>query len=510
MYSFFSNGEQKPVAPESKAVGVSPRTMVDKIWDSHLVNLPVATPPSKIGSQTQAAPASEARVDHVYLHEHELGLIARLGEQGVQIHSRHGIVACADQQISTRRVGKSDSESEPRWAPLSAQDVATFERLEDYSAQLDVPIFGPGDDRGGVLNVVGPEQGMTWPGALVVGSDNHMSTHGAFGALGLVLAPQDLTAVVSRRSIIGIRPKVVRLAVQGALREPVDAKDLALWLLGQLGPLTNRDVVLELGGSAVRGLSIEGRMTLCNMMVETGALSALVAPDQKTFDYLESRLFAPKGHEWERSLKQWRALVSDAGAPVSAEWALLASGISPQVSWGTRAWQSCAINGVVPDPHPTNETRRKADREALFLQGLEPGQPINSIAIDQVFIGSCTNGRIEDLRAAAKVLQQGSVVVPTLVVPGSQPVARQAEAEGLPEIFLAAGAEWRAPGCSLCIGANGDAVAPGTRLASTANNPSRDRVGPDSRVHVLGPTTAAATALRGFLYDANSLGEAAL
>lgn len=491
MQSFTPSGNRRPVTPHLQVVASSPKTMVDKIWDEHALD--------NSGEPGGPHGDDETRVDHVYLHEHELGVVARLGEQGVHIHSRQGIVACADQQISTRRPSEDQLEHGAAWAHLSAQDLATFERLEDYSAQIGLPIFGPGDDRGGVLNVVGPEQGMTWPGSLVVGSDNHMSTHGAFGALGLVIAPTNLPSVVTRRSIGGPRPRVVRVAVQGTLPAHTDAKDLALWLLNQLGPINEPDVVLELGGSAVRGLSMEGRMTLCNMMVETGVLSALVAPDQKTFDYLKSRLFAPKEAQWEEAVSRWKSYTSDPGAPVTHQMALLASGVSPQVSWGIKAWQSVALDAVVPEPDRRDPKRQRMDVEALALQGLVPGTPINTIAIDQVFIGSCTNGRIEDLRAAAEVMKGGSVLVPTLIVPGSQPVAREAEAEGLVEVFRAAGAEWRAPGCSLCIGANGDAVLPGTRLASTANNPGRDRVGPDSRVHILGPTTAAATALRGRL-----------
>ncbi|MBK5224462.1 MAG: 3-isopropylmalate dehydratase large subunit [Acidimicrobiia bacterium] len=468
-----------PAAPDA-----APRTILDKIWQAH-----------RLGADDQL------EVDRVFLHERQLGMVERLGQQGVTINSSR-LVACLDQQMPTqeRSTGAGFSDG-----PASAQVMATLEQLEATSDRFGVPVFGPGDPRSGVLNVVGPEQGMTVPGALVVGADDHMSTHGAFGAVALTLLDSELAEVFELGAIRRERPELLRVTVSGRLGPLVGAKDLALWLLGRVGPGAARGSVLELGGPTVRGLGMDGRMTLCNLAVEIGALSAIIEPDERTFDYLAGRPFAPSGREWPAALERWHQLRSDPHARVDGELVVHVGDLGPQATWGSHAWQVVPLDGVVPVPDQRDAARRDADERALHEQDLVPGTSVADIAVDQVFIGSCANARIDDIRAAAEVVRGHRVQVPTWVVPGSHPVARQAEAEGLHHVLRDAGIEWRTPGCSLCIGSNGDAVGPGTRLASTANRPQRGRVGPGARVHVLGPAAAAATALTGRLTDPRTL-----
>jgi 3-isopropylmalate/(R)-2-methylmalate dehydratase large subunit len=465
------------------------RTIVDKIWAAH------------------RAPAADGSVlvDRIYVHERQLGLVGRLGRQGIAVRGAPGLVACADQQLPTQAPpGEAVDDLDPVTGELpgaSAQVIATLERLEAASALLDIPVFGPGDHRGGVLNVVAPEQGMTLPGALVVGTDTHMATHGAMGAIGLSIDDDELAHLLATGSIERDEPPVLRVGVSGRLDPAVGAKDVALWLLAHLGPGAARDSVVELGGPVVRALPMDARMTLCNLLAESGAASAIIEPDEETARYLSGRPFAPTGSAWTEALHSWAGLRSDPGAPTDGALGLVATGVGPQVTWGTSAWQSTELAGVVPTPDERDPRRRALDEAALHDQGLVPGTPLDQVAIDQVFVGSCANGRIDDIRAVADMLRGGRVQVPTWVVPGSRTVARQAEAEGLHRAIRDAGADWRTSGCSLCIGANGDAVRPGTRLASTANRPRKGMVGPGARIHVLGPAAAAASALAGRLID---------
>lgn len=468
------------------------RTIVEKIWGAHRVDGGVS-------------------VDRIYVHDRQLGVLGRLAARGVDLGGRRtsGLVACADQQLPThipggRHVDEIDPES-GELPVTSGQLLATLERLEAASEQFDVPVFGPGDHRGGVLNVVTPEQGMTLPGSLVVGTDAHTSTHGALGAIGLAVDDDEVASLLTDGVLRRDEPSVVRIGVAGRLEAGVGAMDLALWVLERLGPGAARGALLELGGPVVRALGVDARMTLCNLAVESGAVSAIVEPDDTTAAYLDGRPFAPTGPAWGAAVQAWRSLRSDPGSASDASLGLVATGIGPQVTWGTRSWQSTALDGVVPLPSERDPARRRAEEAALHDQDLRPGTPLADIAIDQVFVGSCANGRIDDLRAVAEVLRDGRVQVPTWVVPGSRTVARQAEAEGLHHVIRSAGAEWRASGCSLCIGANGDAVRPGARLASTANRPQRGLVGPGARIHVLGPAAAAASALTGRLTDPRSL-----
>ncbi|QGG93759.1 aconitase family protein [Actinomarinicola tropica] len=474
---------------------MGPRTIVEKIWDAHRAS----------GEGTAIV------ADRVMIHERQLGTLGRMAASGVPVPGAAQVVACADQQMPTGGSGPDGDagvglDLDTGEIPAAdAQVLAALDRLEASSELIDVPVFGPGDHRGGVMNVVAPEQGMTLPGALVVGADRHMSTHGAFGAIGLALDDAELTAYLADGTIDRPRPRVVRVTVAGQLGSLAGAKDLALWVLARLGPTTAAGAVVEIGGPTVRRLDVDARMTLCNLLVESGALTAVVEPDDTTFAYLEGRPFAPSGSEWHRAVAGWRQLRTDPGAELDAELGLVAPDVEPHASWGTAAWQATTLAGRVPAPDPDDPVRRAADERALVDQQLEPGSPLADISVDHVFVGSCANGRLDDIRAVAELLRGRRVAVPTWVVPGSRTVARQAEAEGLHRAIRDAGAEWRSAGCSLCIGVNGDAVARGARLASTANRPERGLVGPGARVHVLGPAAAAASALTGHLTDPRSL-----
>ena len=459
-----------------------PRTLADKVWDDHL-----AQPPAEAGTGTP----DQLVVDRILLHEHQVGLIGRSNHDGTRIADPRRIVACADQQGPTTPSG-----DEPR---SGAQLVASVERLERTSASLGLPVFGPGDPRAGVVNVVAAEQGMVLPGDLIVGADAHVATNGAFGALALVISDAEVVEVVRTGQVSRVRPSTVRASVAGKLTAGASAKDVALWLLGRLGPGMADGKVLELVGPVVTDLGVEGRMTLTNVAVESGADAVVIAPDLAVERYLSGRPFSPKGAAWAGAVAGWRGLGGDPGADYDADVVAFGGLISPQVTWGTHADQVVALDGVVPSPDASDPGRRARHEQALAHHGLVPGEPVSAIEIDQVFIGSCANARLDDLRAAAEVVRGGRVQVPSWVVPGSWPVRHQAEAEGLHRVFLDAGFEWREPGCSLCIGANGDAVRPGSRLASTANRPVRGLVGPSARVHLLSPASAAASALVGRL-----------
>ena len=460
------------------AAPTHPRSFADKVWQGHIgAPGPVDGGPDRL------------LVDRILLHEHQVGLVGRARDAGTVVTDPERIIACSDQQTPTL-----PSSGGP---PPGAQLMGSVERLERTSDALGLPVFGPGDHRGGVVNVVAAEQGMVLPGDLVVGADAHVSTQGGLGVLALVIADSEVAEVVTTGTVEREWPGVVRMSVSGWLAAGATGKDLALWMLGRLDRGVVAGRIVELGGSAVRALGIEARMAVCNVAIECGAAAVVIAPDRLTEQYLAGRPFAPTGGEWQRAIQRWRSLASERGAEFDADLGLIAGDVGPQVTWGTDIDQVAALGGVVPEPRVGEAFER--DRRALVEQGLQPGTPLDEVAIDQVFIGSCANSRIEDLRAAAAVTGRGRAAVRTLVVPGSWPVKRQAESEGLHRVFLDAGFEWRDPGCSLCIGANGDAAEPGTRLASTANRPVKGLVGPGARVHLLSPASAAATALVGCL-----------
>ncbi|HEV2928362.1 MAG TPA: 3-isopropylmalate dehydratase large subunit, partial [Propionibacteriaceae bacterium] len=382
---------------------------------------------------------------------------------------------------------------------LSRVQVETLER---NCAEFGVPVFSLGSDRQGIVHVIGPELGLTQPGLTVVCGDSHTSTHGAFGAIAFGIGTSEVEHVLATQTLPQARPKTMAVNVDGDLPPGVTAKDIVLALIAKVGTGGGQGYIVEYRGSAIEALSMEGRMTICNMSIEWGAKAGLIAPDATTFAYLRGRPHAPEGDDWDAALAYWSTLVTDPDAVFDAEVDLDASSLSPFVTWGTNPGQGVPLAAAVPDPETfADEADRTAATKALEYMALRPGQPMREISVDTVFLGSCTNGRIEDLRAAAGVLQGHQVAdsVRMLVVPGSARVRLQAESEGLDVIFKEAGAEWRAAGCSMCLGMNPDQLAPGERAASTSNRNFEGRQGKGGRTHLVSPLVAAATAVTGRL-----------
>ena len=387
--------------------------------------------------------------------------------------------------------------------PISRQQVETLDaNIREVGALAYFPFKDP---RMGILHVVGPENGATLPGMTVVCGDSHTSTHGAFACLAHGIGTSEVEHVLATQCLLQKKSKAMLIAVEGRLGKGVTAKDVALAIIGTIGTAGGTGYAVEFGGSAIRGLSMEGRMTLCNMAIEGGARMGFVAVDDKTIDYLKDRPFSPKGEVWEKAVTYWRTLHSDAGASFDRVVTLKAEDIRPQVTWGTSPEMVVAVDALVPDPaKEVDPVKREGMERALQYMGLNPNTPISQIAIDKVFIGSCTNSRIEDLREAAGVLKGRHVagtVKLALAVPGSGLVKRQAEAEGLDKVFLAAGFEWREPGCSMCLAMNADRLEPGERCASTSNRNFEGRQGPGGRTHLVSPAMAAAAAIAGRFAD---------
>jgi 3-isopropylmalate/(R)-2-methylmalate dehydratase large subunit len=380
------------------------------------------------------------------------------------------------------------------------------EGLTANAAEHGVRLFGLDDPRQGIVHVVGPEQGLTLPGLTVVCGDSHTSTHGAFGALAFGIGASEVAHVLTTQTLWQRKPKRMRITVEGPLTPGVGAKDIALTWIARLGADGAQGHAIEYAGSAVRALSMEGRLTLCNLSIEGGGRCGMVAPDETTLAYLRGRPYAPKGEAFERAAAEWLALASDPDAAFDREVSLGGGEIAPTVTWGTSPQDAAPIDATVPDPDRIADPARAAHaRDALAYMDLAPGQPLTAIRIDRVFIGSCTNSRIEDLRAAAAVLSGRKARVPGLVSPGSSLVKRQAEEEGLDRVFREAGLEWVESGCSLCVGMNGDLLRPGERAASTTNRNFKGRQGPGSRTHLMSPAMAAAAAVTGHLTDARPL-----
>jgi 3-isopropylmalate/(R)-2-methylmalate dehydratase large subunit len=391
--------------------------------------------------------------------------------------------------------------------PEQRRVVVTLQRNADHHG---FTLFGLDDTRQGIVHVVGPEQGLTQPGLVMVCGDSHTSTHGALGALAFGIGASEVCHVLATQTTWQRRPRTMRILVEGRRPPGASAKDVALAIIARIGANGGSGHVIEYAGAAVRAMSVEERMTICNMAIEAGARAGMVAPDETTFSYLRGRPFAPSGSAWDEAVKYWRSLPSDPGARFDTEVELDVSDLAPMVTWGNTAGQALPVTGRIPDP---GEVALGAEREALRAtldyMGLTPGMRLLDLPVDQVFIGSCTNSRIEDLRAAAEVARRGRAVVPAMVSPGSTQVKLQAEAEGLDRIFREAGFEWRESGCSMCVGMNGDLVPAGKRCASTSNRNFRGRQGRGSRTHLMGPAMAAAAALRGRIADVREiLGEA--
>ncbi len=403
------------------------------------------------------------------------------------------------------------------YIPTIGRDLSTIpdpekramaQALENDCREAGIPFFGLQDERQGIIHVVAPEQGITQPGRLMVCGDSHTSTHGALGALAFGIGASEVSHVLATQTIWQRQPRTMRIEVPGALPAGVSAKDIILAIIGRIGAGGAVGHVIEYAGQAIRELSMESRMTLCNMSIEAGARAGMVAPDETTYRWLEGRPHAPPGAEFESCVAQWRQLPSDPGAHFDREVVIPAVEIEPMVTWGNSPEQVAGIRARIPDPAQESDLQRREGLErTLAYMGLTPGQALAGLPIQRVFIGSCTNGRIEDLRSAAAVARHGHVAagVEAWVVPGSGLVKRQAEAEGLHDVFLSAGFQWRDPGCSMCLGTNGDIMLPGQRSASTSNRNFVGRQGPGSRTHLVSPAMAAAAALQGCLVDVRTV-----
>ena len=465
----------------------APKTLFDKIWDAHVVH-------------RQDDGTCLIYIDRHLVHE----VTSPQAFEGLRnakrvVRAPNRTLAVADHNIPTtdRSAGIEDEESRIQ-----------VEALEKNAAEFGVPYFAMDDKRQGIVHVIGPEQGFTLPGMTIVCGDSHTATHGAFGALAFGIGTSEVEHVLATQTLIQKPAKNMRITVDGALADGVTAKDVILAIIGKIGTAGGTGHVIEFAGSAIRGLSMEGRMTVCNMAIEAGARAGMIAPDETTFAYLQDRPMTPKGEHWDKAVAYWRSLPSDEGARYDSEIAMAAEDIAPTVTWGTSPEDAIAINGVVPDPTKEKDPSKRAKIErAIEYMGLEAGQKLTDIKVDTVFIGSCTNSRIEDLRAAAALADGRTVAagMRAMVVPGSGLVKEQAEAEGLHEVFIAAGFEWREPGCSMCLAMNADKLTEGERCASTSNRNFEGRQGRGGRTHLVSPQMAVAAALAGHLADVRDI-----
>jgi len=451
-----------------------PQTLIDKLWAAHEVVC-------RDDGETLLW------VDRHYVHEGSFHAFNRLAERGVKVAEPGLTFGVADHYVPTR--GSRSNIAVPEIARMVRQ-------VEENTAKHGVKLFGLEDPRQGIVHVVGPEQGLTVPGLLIVCGDSHTSTHGALGAYAFGIGASEVAHVLMTQTIWQKKPRRMRITVDGRAAPGITGKDIILAIIAHIGADGATGCAVEFAGSAIRALSIEGRLTLCNMSIEAGARCGMVAPDAKTFAYLKGRPYAPKASDFDRAVEEWSALASDCDAAFDREVTLDAASIAPIVTWGTSPEDALPIDANVPDPaREPDETRAKYVREALDYMGIAPGRKLTDIAVDRVFIGSCTNSRIEDLRAAAAVLSGRRSKVPGLVSAGSSLIKRQAEEEGLDRIFRDAGLEWGESGCSMCVGINGDLVAPGERCASTTNRNFRGRQGPGARTHLMSPAMVAAAAV---------------
>ncbi len=394
----------------------------------------------------------------------------------------------------------------PGTPTADAERGRMVESLTRHTGEQGVTFFGVGDDRRGIVHVIGPEQGLTLPGILLVCGDSHTATHGAFGGLAFGIGSTEVEHVMLTQTLWQKKPKSMRVTVEGRLGFGVTAKDVILAVIARIGAAGGVGHVIEYAGAVMRAMTMDERMTVCNMSIEAGARAGMVAPDETTFGYLEGRPFAPRGERWARALAYWKTLSSDAEATFDREVALDGIEIAPMVTWGTSPQDALPITERVPDPaRAADATRRESMERALAYMGLTAGTPLTDIVVDRVFIGSCTNSRLDDLRAAAQVVKGRRVVVPAWIVPGSGLVKRAAEAEGLDQIFREAGFEWREAGCSMCVGMNGETARAGERVASTSNRNFEGRQGQGARTHLVSPTMAAAAAVTGRLTDVRAL-----
>jgi 3-isopropylmalate/(R)-2-methylmalate dehydratase large subunit len=462
---------------------MKPRTLYDKIWDDHVVD-------------TQPDGTCLLYIDRHLVHEvTSPQAFEGLRAAGRAVRAPHKTLAVVDHNVPTsdRKDGIAD--------PESATQVQT---LADNAREFGVEYYNELDVRQGIVHIIGPEQGFTLPGTTIVCGDSHTSTHGAFGALAHGIGTSEVEHVLATQTLIQSKAKNMRVTVDGQLPPGVTAKDVILAIIGEIGTAGGTGHVIEYAGEAIRALSMEGRMTICNMSIEGGARAGLIAPDEKTFAYLKDRPKAPKGDAWDAAVRYWSTLHTDEGAHFDREVRLDAANLPPIVTWGTSPEDVVSVTGVVPNPDDiADENKRRSKHRALDYMGLVPGTRITDISVDRVFIGSCTNGRIEDLRAVAKVVegQRVHANVSAMIVPGSGLVKMQAEAEGLDRIFIQAGFDWREPGCSMCLAMNADRLSPNERCASTSNRNFEGRQGFKGRTHLVSPAMAAAAAIAGRFVD---------
>jgi 3-isopropylmalate/(R)-2-methylmalate dehydratase large subunit len=461
----------------------SPSTLFDKLWAQHAI--------------LQRDGESLLWVDRHYVHEGSFHAFSRLGQRGARVAEPQLTFGVADHYVPTRGRGQ----------PIANPEIARMvSDLEKNTADQGITLFGLKDPRQGIVHVVGPELGLTLPGLLIVCGDSHTSTHGAFGAFAFGIGASEVAHVLMTQTLWQKKPRCMRIVASGRLTDGVTAKDLALAIIARIGADGASGHAIEFAGPAVSALSMEGRMTLCNMAIEAGGRCGIVAPDATTFDYIKGRAFAPTDEALDQAMQDWATLRSDPAAQFDREVAIDAAAIAPFVTWGISPEDALAIDDHVPDPaRAQSPERAKYVQGAIDYMGLEGGMRLTDIVIDRVFIGSCTNARIEDLRIAAGILAGHRSKVPGLVSPGSSAVKRQAEAEGLDRVFRAAGLEWAASGCSMCVGINGDQVARGQRCASTTNRNFRGRQGVGARTHIMSPAMVAAAAISGRLSDVRSL-----
>ena len=463
------------------------KTMYEKIWDAHLVHVP------------------EGQAPILYIDRHLLHEVTSpqafegLRKAGRPVRRAAANLATLDHCVPTV------NRDQPIRDPIARKQVDTMIR---NCADTGLRLYDMQSPDNGIIHIVVPEHGFVHPGMTVVCGDSHTATHGAFGALAFGIGTSEVEHVLSTQTLRQKKSKTMRIHVEGRLSEHCTAKDVALSIIGHIGTAGGTGYVIEYTGSAIEALSMEGRMTLCNLAIESGARAGLVAPDAKTFEFLQGREFAPTGGDWDRAVAYWQSIVSDEDAEFDREVTLQADDIALQVSWGTSPEQVIGVNDRVPSPEDfEDEEKRKACSDALHYMGLEPNTPITDIPVDYIFIGSCTNGRIEDIRAAAKVAKGTRVAegVTAIVVPGSYRVKKQAEDEGLDRIFLDAGWQWREPGCSMCLAMNGDELKPDERCASTSNRNFEGRQGKGGRTHLVSPAMAAAAAAAGRFVDIRKL-----